>query len=158
MQSVKPPVEAPTSMLTLPSRETPKLFMAFSSFRPPRLTYGSVFPRTSIFTVSWNMVPALSSFCPFTYTSPDMIYAFAFSLEGASARSTIKRSSLFFIVAPHIPLLHRECPVLTDRSWPAGFRLLHALQNGSRSRSEEHVLPDDRLPYRLPHVRRIRRF
>ena len=71
-----------------------------------------------------------------------MIYAFAFSLEGASARSTIKRSSLFFIAAPHIPLLHQGYPVLTDQSLPADFGFLHALQNGSRQRSEVPSPPD----------------
>ena len=66
IQSVKPPVDAPTSMHTLSARPTPNRSMAFSSFRPPRLTYFSVFARTSMGAVSSNMEPALSSFCPST--------------------------------------------------------------------------------------------
>ena len=38
MQSVKPPVEAPISPQTQPVRVMGNVAMAFSSFRPPRLT------------------------------------------------------------------------------------------------------------------------
>ena len=72
MQSVNPPVEAPTSMHTFPSSVTPKLFIAFSSLSPPLLTYFRVFPLTSILAVSSNIVPALSSLLLSTYTIPDI--------------------------------------------------------------------------------------
>ena len=52
IQSVKPPLDAPISMQTLSLTLTSKHSIAFSSFKPPRLTYFRVFPRTSIFAVS----------------------------------------------------------------------------------------------------------
>ena len=48
IQSVNPPVDAPISMQTIPSKEISNSFIAFSNFSPPRLTYFNVFPRTSI--------------------------------------------------------------------------------------------------------------
>ena len=51
--------------------------MAFSSFSPPRLTYASVPPRTSIRASSATAVPGLSTRWPFTKTSPLMMTAWA---------------------------------------------------------------------------------
>ena len=100
IQSVKPPVEAPTSVQTFPSRQTSKLATAFSSFKPPRLTYGSVCPLISICTSSENVVPALSSLCPSTNTLPDIMIAFAFSLDSAKFLFTSNTSNRSFIYSP----------------------------------------------------------
>ena len=62
MQSVKPPVDAPTSMQVFPSSVIGKSCMAFSSFKPPRLTYFSALPRTSIAASSLTVSPGLSNF------------------------------------------------------------------------------------------------
>ena len=99
MQSVKPPVDEPTSMHTLPSSVTSKFSIAFSNLSPPRLTYLSVLPLTSICASSGNVEPALSSFCPSTYTQPDIITAFAFSLETASPLFTRRTSNLSFAIS-----------------------------------------------------------
>ena len=98
IQSVKPPVDEPTSIHTFPSIVTSKFSMAFSSLRPPRLTYLSVLPLTSILAVSTNVEPALSSFCPSTYTFPDIIMAFAFSLDSASPLFTRRTSNLSLLI------------------------------------------------------------
>ena len=52
--------------------------MAFSSFRPPRLTYLSVFPRISIRASLGTAVPGLSTRWPLTKTNPLIIVACAF--------------------------------------------------------------------------------
>ncbi len=67
MQSVKPPVEAPTSYIFFYLNNS-NLSIAFSSLSPPRLTYFNVLPRTSILTVSLKNVPALSSLSLLTKT------------------------------------------------------------------------------------------
>ena len=100
IQSVKPPVDAPTSMQTFPSRVRSKFFIAFSNFKPPRLTYGSGFPFKTISTSSGNMEPALSSRSLSTRTSPAIIMAFAFSRDVARPRSTSNTSNRFFIFLP----------------------------------------------------------
>ena len=98
MQSVKPPVEAPMSMQIFPSSLKPHVSMAFSSLSPPLLTYLGVAPLTSIFDFEVSKkLPALSSFCPLTYTIPDIMIAFAFSLEGAYPSCTSITSSLSFM-------------------------------------------------------------
>ena len=105
MQSVKPPVEEPTSVQTLSFTLTSKFAIAFSNFKPPLLTYGSVCPRTSILTSSGNVLPALSSLCPSTKTFPDIMIAFAFSLDSARflfTSNTSKRSFIFFSFQLHI--------------------------------------------------------
>ena len=48
MQSVKPPVDAPISAHILLVNEIPNELIAFSNFKPPLLTYFSVFPFISI--------------------------------------------------------------------------------------------------------------
>ena len=53
----------------LPSSVMGKVAMAFSSFRPPRLTYRSAWPRTSTAASSATGVPGLSERCPSTNTS-----------------------------------------------------------------------------------------
>ena len=98
MQSVKPPVEAPTSIHIFLSKVTPNLSIAFSSLSPPRLTYFNVLPRTSILTVSLKNVPALSSLSLLTKTIPLIIIAFAFSLDSAKPLLTNKTSNLSFIL------------------------------------------------------------
>ena len=129
IQSVKPPVEAPTSMQIFPSRRTPKRSMAFSSFSPPRLTYFKVLPLTSMGAVSSKVVPALSSFCPFTYTIPDMIKAFAFSRDSARLRFTSSTSNRSFIcISPvfHSDGLCRSSPFSSlwiPESQPSSFSL-----------------------------------
>ena len=45
----------------MPSKEMEKCVIAFSSFRPPRLTYFNVFPWISIGASSAKVLPALSS-------------------------------------------------------------------------------------------------
>ena len=62
---------------TAPCRSMGKAAMAFSSFSPPRLTYASVPPRTSIRASSATAVPGLSTRWPFTKTSPLMMTAWA---------------------------------------------------------------------------------
>ena len=54
------------AMQTLPSGRIGKTCMAFSSLRPPRLTYFSVLPRTSIFASSPTAKPDLSILRPST--------------------------------------------------------------------------------------------
>ena len=98
IQSVNPPVDAPISMQTIPSKEISNSFIAFSNFSPPRLTYFNVFPRTSISASVSKFVPALSSLCPSTKTFPSIIIVFAFSLDSASPFCTKRTSNLSFIV------------------------------------------------------------
>ena len=98
IQSVNPPVEEPTSIHILFSKFSKNLSTAFSNFKPPLLTYFKVFPLTSIGRFSSKLVPALSSFIPSTYTIPDIIIAFAFSLEVANPFFTNKISSLSFTI------------------------------------------------------------
>ena len=87
------------SIQTFPSNVIPKCVMAFSSFKPPRLTYFKVLPFTSILAFTSNVEPALSSRLLSTNTFPSMIIAFAFSLDGASPLFTSKISNLSFILS-----------------------------------------------------------
>ena len=98
IQSVNPPVEEPTSIHIFPLIVTSKFSIAFSSFSPPRLTYFNVLPLTSILAVSAKVEPALSSFCPSTYTFPDIIIALAFSLDSARPLFTSKTSNLSLLI------------------------------------------------------------
>src|SRR5437016_4772164 len=86
-QSVKPPVEAPTSAQILPRTSTLNVSRACTSFSPPRLTYGAR-PRTSISESVEASAPALSTRRPSTITSPARISRTAFSRDSASPRST----------------------------------------------------------------------
>ena len=105
MQSVNPPVEAPMSMHTMPSKEMEKCVIAFSSFRPPRLTYFNVFPWISIGASSAKVLPALSSRLLLTNTLPSIIMVFAFSRDGARPRFTRSTSNRSFIIPPVILLI-----------------------------------------------------
>ena len=98
IQSVKPPVDEPMSIHTLPSRTGLYTSIAFSSLRPPLLTYFKVLPFTSISTSLSNLLPALSSLWPFTKTSPAIMTAFAFSLDSKNPLSVRSTSSLSFII------------------------------------------------------------
>ena len=80
----------------MPSSLREKLFIAFSSFSPPRLTYFGFAPLISSFTSSGYVLPGLSAFWLSAYIMPDIIRALAFSLLSAKPASKTSISSLFF--------------------------------------------------------------
>src|SRR5579859_659366 len=97
MQSVKPTVEAPTSMQVRPVRSILHCASAASSFSPPRPTYFRSPPSTRISESCATPAPAFSTFCSFTRTRPASTSACARSREGAMPRSTRSLSIRTFI-------------------------------------------------------------
>src|SRR5277367_4059475 len=91
-QSVKPPVELPTSRQIFPEGERAKSVRAPSSFRPPRLTYFCGSPMSSMRASVGTWVPGLESFWPLTRTLPARRRAWARSREGARPRSKMRTS------------------------------------------------------------------
>ena len=104
-QSVNPPVEAPMSKTSLSLKSKFHIFIAFSNFNPPRLTYFSL-SLILIFnsSVSLNIVPAFVTLCSLTMTFPAIISLLAFSLVSKKFFSTSNKSSLFFIFIPFVKL------------------------------------------------------
>src|SRR5439155_1374592 len=90
-QSVKPPVEAPTSRQTRPATFIWKASSAWTSFSPPRPTNG-VRPWTSTLASLATRAPALSTRLPSTSTSPARRRRAACSRLSTSPRSTSTRS------------------------------------------------------------------
>ena len=87
-QSVNPPVEAPISTITAFVKSMGYNSIAFSNFKPPRLTYGKVLPFTSKCASTETLVPALSNRCVPEKISPAIIAALAFSLLSNTPRCT----------------------------------------------------------------------
>lgn len=113
-QSVKPPVEAPTSSATRPAGLSANSCNAFSNFRPPRLTYFSssgVSARRHSLS-SGTSVPGLSSIFSPKKTCPAIISARARSRLGASPRRTnaTSRRSLFtaIVISSLLPVTRRS--------------------------------------------------
>ena len=100
-QSVNPPVEAPMSKTVFSLKFKFHIFIAFSNFNPPRLTYWSL-SLILMFnsSESLNIVPAFVILCSLTMTFPAMISLLAFSLVSKNFFSTSNKSSLFFIFIP----------------------------------------------------------
>src|ERR1035441_10688234 len=96
MQSLNPPVEAPTSRHTLPLRSICQCSRAFSSLRPPRLTYRRSSPSRRSVAVESMDAPALSTFCSLTRTFPASMSACARSRDGVRPRSTSNLSRRVF--------------------------------------------------------------
>ena len=92
-QSVKPPVEAPTSRQDMPAGSTARSASAPASFSPPRETkrLGSPRRRTRDSVFTW--VPGLSTGASSTSTWPARISASARLRVGASPSSTRRWSS-----------------------------------------------------------------
>ena len=98
-QSVNPPVDAPISSTNLSLKSKFQVFIAFSNFKPPRLTYFNLFLiRIFKSSLSLNIVPAFVTTCSFTMTLPAIISLFAFSRVSKSSCSTRIKSNLFFII------------------------------------------------------------
>src|SRR5213594_553325 len=90
-QSVKPPVEAPTSRQTRPAAFIWKASSAWASFSPPRLTNGER-PWSSTHASLATRAPALLTRLPSTRTSPARMRRAACSRLSTSPRSTSRRS------------------------------------------------------------------
>src|SRR2546422_952985 len=90
-QSVKPPVEAPTSRQTRPATFIWKASSAWASFSPPRLTNGER-PWSSTPASLATRAPALLTRLPSTRTSPARMRRAACSRLSTSPRSTSRRS------------------------------------------------------------------
>ena len=98
-QSVNPPVDAPISSTDLSLKSKSQVFIAFSNFKPPRLTYFNLsLIRIFNSSLSLSIVPAFVTTCSFTMTLPAIISLFAFSRVSKSSRSTRIKSNLFFII------------------------------------------------------------
>ena len=93
------------SIHTAPSSRMGHRSMAFSSFRPPRLTYRRP-PRTSTAASSATGAPGLSTRCPSTNTWPLMMVAWALCRLSCSPRCTSSTSNLTFLPMTHY-LTHR---------------------------------------------------
>src|SRR5437899_5836624 len=90
-QSVKPPVEAPTSRQTRPATFIWKASSAWASFSPPRLTNGER-PWSSTPASLATRAPALLPRLPSTRTSPARMRRAACSRLSTSPRPTSRRS------------------------------------------------------------------
>ena len=99
-QSVKPPVEVPTSRQIFPTTSICQCLRACSSLRPPRLTYLRSSPRRRMSAEPSTPAPAFSIFCPFTSTLPARISAWARSRDFATPRSSNNLSSRTFKLDP----------------------------------------------------------
>ena len=93
-------------MHTLLVRSIPKVFIAFSSFNPPRLTYLSSSPLNTISASTLTFSPALSTLCPSTKISPAIILVFALSLDVQIPLSTNNTSNLSFFDAILFSFIH----------------------------------------------------
>ena len=77
-QSVKPPLEAPISIASLPSQLTPKASIAASSLSPPRLTYFfELLSTATVFGGTSNEYAGFFITLPSTVTAPARINPFA---------------------------------------------------------------------------------
>ena len=128
MQSVKPPVDEPTSMQLKPASDSLKASIVFQVYNRLWLTYFILLFFTSIeLYIPEYKLPCLVSLCPLTYTSPDIIIAFAFSLDSANPFSTISTSSLslgsFYglDIFPSIINFHKILSIQTQNLLPVPF-------------------------------------
>ena len=87
-QSVKPPVELPMSSTHLSRKSNPKVWMAFSSFSPPMLTYLLKMSMTSTYMLLLTSWEALVAMRPSIMTVRCRMAVWAFSREGKSCWST----------------------------------------------------------------------
>ena len=92
-QSVKPPVEAPTSTATRSFTSSPKVTSACANLIPPRETKGMGSPRRRSAACAPTKSPALSTGRSPSSTWPARMSALAFSRVGASPCSTSARSA-----------------------------------------------------------------
>ncbi len=118
-QSVKPPVEAPTSTQSRPTTSTSNASSAFCSFSPPRETKRGG-RSTSSAASSATCSPGLS--CP--GTSPASTSACACARDSASPRSTRSTSRRFLFVMPlraRPSALTRACPRRVSPSPPVAI-------------------------------------
>src|SRR5512133_1798557 len=119
-QSVKPPVDAPTSSAAAPPGSIPKVSSAPESFSPPRDTKRGP-SVTSIDAPSRTAAPALLTRCPSTDTLPARTAARACSLDGARPRLTSSTSILRVAIC-------MSAPGVTDGVEPSEHRGPHALR------------------------------